>query len=63
MALPLSKQGKVNGERRVFQDKINGHIRAAQISISSTQENPMCLVCSETVAVTKEPETAQWAAY
>ena len=47
----------------VAYSRTNGHIRAAQISISSTQENPMCLVCSETVAVTKEPETAQWAAY
>ena len=38
--------------------RTNGQIRAAQISISSSQENPMCLVCSETVAVTKEPEKA-----
>ena len=39
-------------------DTTNGQTRAAQISISSSQENPMCLGCSETVAVTKEPETA-----
>ena len=42
----------------VAYSRTNGQIRAAQISISSSQENPMCLVCSETVAVTKEPETA-----
>ena len=36
-----------------------GQIKAAQISISSSQENPVCLVCSETVGlgVTKESET------
>ena len=56
MELSLSKQGKINGERRVFWT--NGQIRAAQISISSSQENQMCLVCSETLAVTTEHETA-----
>ena len=44
----LSKQGKINGERRVFQDKWT----------DQGSPVPMCLVCSETVAVTKEPETA-----
>ena len=34
-----------------------GQIKAAQISISSSQENPVCSVCSETVGVTKESET------
>ena len=44
-------------------DTTNGQTRAAQISISSSQENPMCLGCSETVEVTKEPETALYSIY
>ena len=50
MELPLSKS--------VAYSRTNVQIRAAQITISSSQENQMCLVCSETVAVTNEHETA-----
>ena len=47
----------VRFEQRFFAHKsvlFGGQIKAAQISISSSHEHPVCLVCSETVGVTKE---------
>ena len=47
--MPLSKQRKIDSERRVFQDKwTDRYFFIAQ------KGNPVCLVCSEMVEVTKE---------
>ena len=37
--------------------RTRGQIKSAQISISSSQENPVCLACSETVGVTKASDS------
>ena len=54
MALPLSKQGKTNGERR--HDKWTDQGSPDQYFFIARKSN--VLSCSETVEVTKEPETA-----
>ena len=46
--MAFSKQRKIDGERRVFHDKWTD-----QYFFIAQKGNPVCLVCSETVEVTK----------
>ena len=56
MELPLSKQGKINGERRVFQDKCTDQGSPDQYFFIARKSNVFSLLGNG--AVTKEHETA-----
>ena len=59
MALPLSKQGKINGERRVFQDKWTDKGSPDQYFFIARKSNVFSLFGNGgSHEVPKEPETA-----